>query len=45
MKHRHITFATRNLPGYNPPSAPKSKTGGGYPHKQPAKFSKKAAKK
>ena len=44
MKHKHITFATRNLPGYNAPSAPKSKAGGGYPHKQPALFSKKGKK-
>lgn len=27
--------------GYNPPQPRKSKTGGGYPSRQPAKFSKK----
>lgn len=33
MKHKHITFATRNVPGYNAPSAPASRKGGGYPLK------------
>lgn len=44
-KHKELTFATRNVPGYNPPSAAPSKKGGGYPHKQPALFSKKGGKK
>lgn len=44
MKHKHITFATRNQPGYNVPAAPKSKAGGGYPSRQPALHSKKAKK-
>lgn len=35
MKHKHITFATRNVPGYNAPQPTASKKGGGYPHKQP----------
>lgn len=44
-KHKHITFATRNEPGYNPPSAPTSKKGGGYPHKQLPLFSKNHSKR
>lgn len=43
MKHKHITFATRNVPGYNAPQPAASKKGGGYPHKQP--FFKNADKK
>jgi hypothetical protein len=34
-KHKELTFATRNVPGYNTPTAPKSKAGGGYPSHQP----------
>lgn len=45
MKHKHITFATRNVPGYNPPSAPASKKGGGYPHKQPFNINVNVSKK
>lgn len=44
MKHKHITFATRNVSGYNPPSAPASKKGGSYQHKQPPLFSKNHSK-
>lgn len=40
MKHKNITFATRWFPGYNAPQPAASKKGGGYPHKQPALFSK-----
>ncbi len=36
MKHKHITFATRNVPGYNAPQPAASRKGGGYPHKQPS---------
>lgn len=47
MKHKNITFATCNVPGYNSPNEPVSKKGGGYPHKQPfnVNVSKKGGKK
>lgn len=43
MKHKHITYATRNNPGYTAPSAPASKKGGKFPHLQ--KFRKPASSK
>lgn len=43
VKNKNINFARRNEPGYNAPSAPKSKAGGGYPSKQP--FFKQAVKR
>ena len=35
MKHRNITRSTCHIPGYTEPQPPKSKKGGGYPHRQP----------
>lgn len=37
MKHRELNRSNCTKPGYNPPNPPKSKEGGGYPHKQPFK--------
>jgi hypothetical protein len=36
MKHKNISYETRNIPGYNPPQS-KKKDGkpGQYPHLQP----------
>ena len=34
MKHRNLNASTCRQAGYTAPQAPKSKQGGGYPHKQ-----------
>lgn len=40
-KRRELNAATAKQAGFTPPNPPKAKTGGGYPHKQPFKRSKR----